>query len=152
MTLSKTLRRMYDQRLTAACRPIWSPGLIELNLKGQQPPALETAVTRTNLAHVSLIFHNVRPSLCLYPPAKLKRKNHNLFSHWCYYLNTPRESVSPVCRIFTESASRGQFSHKVAMSGCLFAYAIMCTPVWDKYQIVGRTNIRIYLLPQILDK
>ena len=33
MTLSRTLRRMYDQRLTAAYRPIWSPGLIELNLK-----------------------------------------------------------------------------------------------------------------------
>ena len=33
MTLSRTLRRMYDQRLTVAYRYIWSPGLFELNLK-----------------------------------------------------------------------------------------------------------------------
>ena len=33
MTLSRTLRIMYDQRLTKASRPIWSPGLIDLNLK-----------------------------------------------------------------------------------------------------------------------
>ena len=31
MTLSRTLRRMYDQRLTAAYKRIWSPGLFELN-------------------------------------------------------------------------------------------------------------------------
>ena len=31
--LSRTLKRMCDQRLTAAHRPIWSPGIFELNLK-----------------------------------------------------------------------------------------------------------------------
>ena len=44
MTLSRTQKLMYDQRLTEAYRPIWSPGLIQLNLKSLQPPALETAV------------------------------------------------------------------------------------------------------------
>ena len=44
MTLSRTLRRMYDQRHTAAYGRIWSPGLFELNLKSLYPPALETAV------------------------------------------------------------------------------------------------------------
>ena len=33
MTLSRTIRRMYDKRLTEAYRPNWSPGLFELNLK-----------------------------------------------------------------------------------------------------------------------
>ena len=44
MTLSRTLKRMCDQRLTAAYRPIWSLGLFELNLTSLYPPALETAV------------------------------------------------------------------------------------------------------------
>ena len=41
---------MYDQRLTEAYRPIWSPGLFELNLKSLQPPTLETAVIMGELA------------------------------------------------------------------------------------------------------
>ena len=44
MTLSRTLKRMCDQRLKAAYRPNWSPGLCELNLKSLQLPSLETAV------------------------------------------------------------------------------------------------------------
>ena len=51
MTLSRTPRaprRIFDQRLTAAYRPIWSPGLFEVNLKSLQPPALETAVIIRN--------------------------------------------------------------------------------------------------------
>ena len=44
MALSRTPKRVYDQRLTEAYRPISSPDLFEVNLKSLKPPALETAV------------------------------------------------------------------------------------------------------------
>ena len=47
MTLSRKPRRIYDQRLTAAYRPIWSPGLFEVNFKSLYQAALETAVLQT---------------------------------------------------------------------------------------------------------
>ena len=40
------------------------------------------------------------------------------FWYWCYYPHTSRDCVFLVCRIFTESASLGQFSHRVAGSVC----------------------------------
>ena len=45
VTLFRTLGIMYYQRLTRAYRPICSPGLFEINLKSQKPPALETTVS-----------------------------------------------------------------------------------------------------------
>ena len=51
MTLSRKLRRMYDQRLREAYRPIWSPAYRPI-----WPPALETAVFNR--------FNNIMRILC----------------------------------------------------------------------------------------
>ena len=50
-TLSRTLRRMYDQRLTEAYRPIWSPAYRPI-----WPLSLETAVFNR--------FNNIMRILC----------------------------------------------------------------------------------------
>ena len=57
MPLSRALRRMYDQRLAEAYRPVWSPGIFELNLISLWPPALETAIVGL-LPHPSLQIVN----------------------------------------------------------------------------------------------
>ena len=41
------------------------------------------------------------------------------FWYWFYNPHWSRDSVSPVCRIFPETAPLGWFSHRVAISVCL---------------------------------
>ena len=45
----------------------------------------------------------------------------------CYYLLKPRESVTSICEIFTNSSPLGRVGHKVVMSVCLYVCAIGCS-------------------------
>ena len=49
-----------------------------------------------------------------------------LFWYWCYYPHTLKDSVSPLCGIFTVTAPLGRFSQRFAMSVCLCVCLFVC--------------------------
>ena len=66
----------------------------------------------------------------------------NKFSwQWLYYLHRLTDSMSPVCKIFTELAQLGQFSHRVIMFVCMFVCAIEC--IFIESSSLGRFSHRV---------
>ena len=59
----------------------------------------------------------------MFIPLEIKKKNS--WQSW-YYPHWSRDSVSPVCGIFTESAPLSRFSHRVAVSLCFFVSLFVC--------------------------